>query len=100
MNQCEIAGCDAEIVDGETCATHTANYTETDSYEPEICVCGHDDVTHALRLVGGWGKCFASLPNEQGEIGWECKCPKFVPMPSADEIRAAQAEARAAEEDP
>ena len=58
--------------------------------EPEVCACGHDDVTHALRLIGGWGKCLASLDD-----GWECKCPKFVPPLSAAEIKAAQARARA-----
>ena len=80
----------------------------------EVCACGHDDVTHALRLIGGWGSCLASLPGtcvltgEDGENpddctthehddGWECKCPKFVPMPSAAEIKAAQAKAREAE---
>ena len=55
----------------------------------EVCACGHDDVTHALRLIGGWGNCLASLDD-----GWECKCPKFVLMPSAAEIKAAQARAR------
>lgn len=62
-----------------------------------ICSCGHDDLTHAMKLVsvggvlgGVMGECYASVP------GWECRCPKFTPEKSAAEIRAAVESARLA----